>query len=87
MDSDPSPTQRDVDFAVVADLSAAGFADADEVGRGGFGIVFRCRQTTLDRTVAVKVLTTELQEDRQRFVREQRAMGRLIGHPNVVGVL
>jgi non-specific serine/threonine protein kinase len=87
MDSDPFSTQRDVGSAIVAELSAAGFADADEVGRGGFGIVFRCRQTTLDRMVAVKVLTAELQEDRERFIREQRAMGRLTGHPNVVGVL
>jgi non-specific serine/threonine protein kinase len=87
MDSDPFPTQRDVGSAVVAELSAAGFADADEVGRGGFGIVFRCRQTALDRLVAVKVLTAQLQEDRDRFLREQRAMGRLTGHPNVVGVL
>jgi non-specific serine/threonine protein kinase len=87
MDSDPFSTQRDVGSAVVAELRASGFADADEVGRGGFGIVFRCRQTALDRIVAVKVLTTQLQEDRERFLREQRAMGRLTGHPNVVGVL
>jgi len=87
MDSDPFSTQRDVGSAVVAELSAAGFADADEVGRGGFGIVFRCRQTALDRVVAVKVLTAQMDEDRERFLREQRAMGRLTGHPNVVGVL
>jgi non-specific serine/threonine protein kinase len=87
MDSDPFPTQRDVGSAVVAELSAAGFADADEIGRGGFGIVFRCHQTALDRIVAVKVLTAELDEDRKRFLREQRAMGRLSGHPNIVGVL
>jgi predicted ATPase len=87
MESDPFSTQRDVGSAVVAELSAAGFADAEEVGRGGFGIVFRCREAALDRTVAVKVLTAQLPEDRDRFLREQRAMGRLTGHPNVVGVL
>jgi predicted ATPase/serine/threonine protein kinase len=87
MESDPFPTQRDVGSAFVAELSAAGFTDAEEVGRGGFGIVFRCRQTALDRVVAVKVLTAQLQEDRDRFLREQRAMGRLTGHPHVVGVL
>ena len=80
-------TQRDVGPAVVSELCAAGFDDAEEIGRGGFGIVYRCTQLALDRTVAVKVLTTELDENRERFLREQRAMGRLTGHPNIVGVL
>src|SRR6201988_4976393 len=87
MELDPFKTQRDVGPAVVTELSAAGFADADEIGRGGFGIVFRCTQVALERVVAVKVLTAELDEDRERFLREQRAMGRLTGHPNIVGVL
>src|SRR5271156_6278852 len=87
MDNDPFRTQRDVDSAVVTELDAAGFADAEEIGRGGFGIVYRCRQVALERTVAVKVLTAELDENRERFLREQRAMGRLTGHPNIVGVL
>ena len=56
-------------------------------GPGGFGIVYRCTQVALDRVVAVKVLTAELDENRERFLREQRAMGRLTGHPNIVGVL
>jgi non-specific serine/threonine protein kinase len=87
MDSDPLQTQRDVGSAVVSELSAAGFDDAEEIGRGGFGIVFRCRQAALGREVAVKVLTAELDQNRDRFLREQRAMGVLTGHPNIVGVL
>ncbi len=87
MDSDPLRTQRDVGSTVVTELSAAGFADADEIGRGGFGIVYRCTQVALDRIVAVKVLTAELHEDRERFLREQHAMAKLTGHPNIVGVL
>jgi serine/threonine-protein kinase PknK len=87
MKSDPYQTQRDVGPAVVSELRAAGFDDAEEIGRGGFGIVYRCTQVALDRTVAVKVLTAELDENRERFLREQRAMGRLTGHPNIVGVL
>jgi hypothetical protein len=47
MNSDLFRTQRDVGSAVVAELSAAGFADADEIGRGGFGVVFRCHQVEL----------------------------------------
>jgi predicted ATPase len=87
MERDPFSTQRDVGLAVGAELNAAGFDDADEIGRGGFGIVYRCSQPGLDRAVAVKVLTAELNENRERFLREQRAMGRLTGHPNIVGVL
>src|SRR5215216_5941501 len=87
MDSDPFKTQSDVGSAVVRELRAVGFDDAFEIGRGGFGIVFRCTQIALDRTVAIKVLTGELDVNRERFLREQRAMGRLTGHPNIVGVL
>lgn len=87
MDSDPYSTQRDVGSAIVSQLRAAGFDDADEIGRGGFGVVYRCTQVRLDRTVAIKVLTTDVAEDRERFLREQRAMGRLTGHPNIAAVL
>ncbi|KAF0957257.1 protein kinase domain-containing protein [Rhodococcus sp. T7] len=84
---DPFETQR-VATTVTAELSAAGFEDAHEIGRGGFGVVYRCTQPTLDRTVAVKVLTADLdEENRARFFREQRAMGRLTGHPNIVSAL
>ncbi|MFI7664359.1 protein kinase [Nocardia sp. NPDC049526] len=87
-DDDPLRTRRDTITPVTAELAAAGFEDAVEIGRGGFGVVYRCTQAALDRTVAVKVLTAELDEDNQaRFVREQRAMGRLTGHPNIVTVL
>ncbi|MFI7664680.1 protein kinase [Nocardia sp. NPDC049526] len=88
VDDDPPQTQRDVSMPVAVELSASGFEDAEEIGRGGFGVVYRCTQVELDRTVAVKVLTDELDEDnRERFFREQQAMGRLTGHPNIVTVL
>ncbi|WP_433621992.1 protein kinase domain-containing protein [Nocardia sp. CA-120079] len=87
-DDDLRQTRREVVTPVTAELAAAGFEDAVEIGRGGFGVVYRCWQVGLDRTVAVKVSTAELEEDnRARFVREQRAMGRLTGHPNIVTVL
>ncbi|MBV6759064.1 protein kinase domain-containing protein [Rhodococcus opacus] len=87
-EDDPSCTQPYAVPAVVVELSTGGFDDAREIGRGGFGVVYRCTQTALDRTVAVKVLTVELNdENRARFFREQRAMGKLTGHPNIVNVL
>jgi len=65
----PFPTQRDAGSTVVAELSAVGVTGAGEIGRGGFGIVFRCHQAALDRTVAVMVLTAEL----ARIVNDLRA--------------
>ncbi|AHK35578.1 Serine/threonine-protein kinase pknK (plasmid) [Rhodococcus opacus PD630] len=83
MADDPGATQREPD--IVVELAAAGFDEAVEIGRGGFGVVYRCLQGDLDRTVAVKVLTAYLEpENLARFVREQRAMGRMSGHPNIV---
>nr|WP_271212535.1 protein kinase [Rhodococcus wratislaviensis]GLK39084.1 hypothetical protein GCM10017611_59540 [Rhodococcus wratislaviensis] len=85
---DPFATQRDVSGVVTAELAVAGFEDAVEIGRGGFGIVYRCTQASLERSVAVKVLTADLdEENRARFMREQRAAGRLTGHPNIVNIL
>ncbi|HEY9311883.1 protein kinase domain-containing protein, partial [Williamsia sp.] len=86
-EGDPLDTQRSQP-SPAAELGGAGFVDVQEIGRGGFGVVFRCTQADLDRTVAVKVLTVELdEENRARFLREQRAMGRLTGHPNIVNIL
>ncbi|MGW0330225.1 protein kinase domain-containing protein [Nocardia sp. NPDC003183] len=73
--------------ALPDDLSAAGFEDAQEIGHGGFGVVFSCRQLSLERLVAVKVMTAGLDTDNlDRFLREQQAMSRLSGHPNIVDV-
>ncbi|MEV0544531.1 protein kinase domain-containing protein [Nocardia salmonicida] len=85
--ADNLPTQRSSATGIATELAAEGFEDAEEIGRGGFGVVYRCAQPDLDRVVAVKVLTAELDPDGlQRFVREQQAMGRLSGHPNIVAV-
>ena len=84
---DPLPTQGDVRAAIAAELVAAGFVDPEEIGRGGFGVVYRCSQRALDRIVAVKVLTADLEPDNlERFVREQVAMGKLSGHPHIVSI-
>ncbi|KXF53738.1 hypothetical protein AXA44_43465 [Rhodococcus sp. SC4] len=86
-EGDPLDTQR-YSPTPAAELAGTGFDDAQEIGRGGFGVVYRCTQSDLDRTVAVKVLTVELdEENRARFFREQQAMGRLTGHPNIVNIL
>src|SRR5580693_2258328 len=55
------------------------------LGAGGMGEVYRARDTRLDRTVAIKVLTEGLEsapEVRQRFDREARAVSSL-NHPHI----
>jgi serine/threonine protein kinase/Tol biopolymer transport system component len=55
------------------------------LGAGGMGEVYRARDTRLDRTVAVKILTQGLAdtpEVRQRFEREARAVSSL-SHPHI----
>lgn len=88
IDDAANRARRDVILPVADELRELGFENAEEIGRGGFGVLYRCRQVGLNRTVAVKVLTGDLDEEsRARFVWEQQAMGRLTGHPNLLTVL
>lgn len=59
------------------------------IGCGGMGAVYRARQISLDRPVAIKVLPPLVGEDAaefvQRFTNEARTMARL-NHPAIVSV-
>ncbi|MCI0415368.1 protein kinase [bacterium] len=55
------------------------------IGSGGMGEVYRARDTRLDRTVAIKVLSSDLSSDselRGRMQREARAISSL-NHPHI----
>lgn len=87
-ESDPGATERDAAASIESELEGEGFADPRVVGRGGFGTVYRVEQVSLHRTVAIKVIQSEVDlDDRDRFVREQHAMGVLSGHPHIVTIL
>src|ERR1700733_9582025 len=84
----PADTRGSLATGIVAELEAEGYHDAEPVGRGGFGVVYRCNEPSLDRVVAVKVLNSDPDDvDLEHLDREQRAMGRVSGHPNIMPVL
>lgn len=55
------------------------------IGRGGVGQVWQADDTRLDRRVAVKTLTHDVDEDVQRFEREVRTLATL-NHPSIVTI-
>ncbi|MGB8225003.1 MAG: serine/threonine-protein kinase [Polyangiales bacterium] len=60
----------------------------DEIGHGGMATVYRARDTSLDRFVALKVLHPHLQrtsEARARFTREAKSVAKL-RHPNILEI-
>jgi tetratricopeptide (TPR) repeat protein len=65
----------------------AGYEIIGILGEGGMGIVYRARDASLDRDVAVKVIRPAAlgEQAAERFIREAKACSR-IAHPNIVTV-
>jgi serine/threonine-protein kinase len=56
-----------------------------ELGRGGMGVVYKARDTRLERDVAIKVLRTTSNEEVARLGQEARAAATL-NHPGIVTI-
>lgn len=66
-----------------------GFKIEKELGKGGMGVVYKAHELSLNRKVALKVLSQALSSDEEfitRFRKEAQIVAAL-NHPNIVGVL
>jgi len=72
----------------VAKMEKKRYVKIKEIGRGGMGIVYTAKDTTLDRVVALKILPSALKKNPQAvkiFLREAKSAASL-SHPNIVTV-
>ncbi len=66
----------------------AQFKILDKLGEGGMGVVYRAKDTVLDRPVAIKVIRPEAMAHplrKERFIREAKAASAL-NHPNIITI-
>jgi serine/threonine protein kinase len=64
------------------------FKLVEKIGQGGMGIVYKARDTRLNRFIAIKILPAESianPESKRRFVREAKAASAL-SHPNIIHI-
>ncbi|MFH1422712.1 MAG: serine/threonine-protein kinase [Planctomycetota bacterium] len=69
-------------------LSVVGYEIISKIGEGGIGVVYKARQLSMNRIVALKILHKRLVKDeefRKRFLLEARLAGKL-SHPNLLDV-
>lgn len=84
----PQHCESDAETDSESEKVLGDFRLLEEVGRGGMGVVYRARQLSLDRSVAIKLLPfASVLDARQivRFKNEAQAAAQL-HHPNIVPV-
>ena len=67
-------------------LNIPGYEILEVVGRGANGVVYRARQVSMDRMVAIKVLAKKQGTDKgfvERFIREAQVVAKL-NHENII---
>jgi serine/threonine-protein kinase len=70
----------------VGETLAGRYVVEEQIGRGGFGVVFKATQLGMQRTVALKTLlpSAMVQEDRVERFRREAMLARNLNHPNTI---
>ena len=78
----------DIDLSNPEHCRFGAYTLLEPIGQGGAGLVFRARQESLERDVAIKLLNVRLVDEaiRDRFNFEARSAAAL-NHPNIVQIL
>ena len=84
----PSSGLLDAIVPETDDVIAGVYKVVRQIGAGGMGTVYEAFDTSLQRTVALKMMRSEIRDDareRARFIKEAQTVAAL-KHPNIVGI-
>jgi WD40 repeat protein/serine/threonine protein kinase/DNA-binding XRE family transcriptional regulator len=82
----PSPNPGEIGLTNLSGRAVKGFQLGEKIGSGGFGVVYRAVQPTIERDVAVKIILPKY-ANHPNFIRRFEAEAQLIArleHPHIV---
>ena len=82
----PPPAPNEIGQADLSGRAVRGFELSERLGAGGFGVVYRASQTTVEREVAIKLILPQY-ADQPDFIRRFETEAQLVArleHPHIV---
>lgn len=82
----PSPTRAEIGQEDLSGRAVKGFQLGERIGSGGFGVVYRVEQVSVERDVAVKIILPKF-ADQPEFIRRFEAEAQTVArleHPHIV---
>jgi len=82
----PEPILEEIGLEDLTGRAIRGFELGERIGTGGYGVVYRATQSTVEREVAIKIILPKF-ADRPEFIRRFEAEAQLVArleHPHIV---